>query len=416
MREMESMGRAVCARMSPSRTAGRHDRAMLKFELVLVMIVMVSPLWVMPLSSPVVADVVVVMHHDSAVSTAIRTITENIPDVKVVEYGSLEYALTIHRTLGRVVWVSHGSEKGILAGATVISWSKFSRFVTETPNRDIILACNSANIYKFVPSEDEVVGIDGLVDAGLGGLIVSYLLSPNKNVMSRVMVRIGDLLGGRSVVRLLSPVTITLSVWWDFLVPHGTMEVMYNNLAIFAYLMIAYSCGLFGSLWDAIGVALDCFSVSFGTPLLDWIWPVLVKPALQVLISAAFGVMSPIIKAAKSVLVGLASMFVIQALVSMMSYILTNVLVPFVSLLGYDWLAHPISAILLKEIKHALTGPIARSLATHTSSLAIRFTDAVGAIGFSVMKAIVIAGLEAAIDDFCYAWASKLTHSWTSTF
>ncbi|RLI54304.1 MAG: hypothetical protein DRO93_12765 [Candidatus Thorarchaeota archaeon] len=41
----------------------------------------------------------VVTHQDSAVSTLVRTITENVPDVQVVECGSLEYALTIHRTL-----------------------------------------------------------------------------------------------------------------------------------------------------------------------------------------------------------------------------------------------------------------------------------------------------------------------------
>ncbi len=107
------MGGAVGARVSLGRSVGRCDRTLLRT--VLVMIVMVSPLWVMPLSTPVMADVVVVMHRDSAVNTAVRTITENAPDVRVVEYGSLEYALTISRTVGRVVWVSHGSEEGILA-------------------------------------------------------------------------------------------------------------------------------------------------------------------------------------------------------------------------------------------------------------------------------------------------------------
>jgi len=102
------------------RKFGRQH-SLLKIECALLVIAVLSPLWVMPFSTPVVADVVVVMHHDSAASTAVRTITENVPDVQVVEYGSLEYALTIHRTFGRVVWVSHGSEKGILAGTQILS-------------------------------------------------------------------------------------------------------------------------------------------------------------------------------------------------------------------------------------------------------------------------------------------------------
>ncbi len=391
------------------------DRSNIKVWSALLVLLVAAPLWIMPLSTPVFADLVVVMHDDAAVNTAVRAITANVPDARVVEYGSLDYALTIHRAMGRVVWVSHGSKEGILASRHVLSWKEFSSRLDMTPGKDIVLACNSANVYQFIPSRAEVVGIDGLVDAGLGGLVAAYLLSPTKDVLSQVMMRIDDILSGQSVVRLLSPVEITLSVWWDFLVPHGTVKVTFNNLAIFSFMNIAIACGLFGSLWNAIGVVLDCFTVSFGTALLDWIWPVLVKPALQVLFSAMFGVMSPIIEAAKSVLLGLASMFVIQALVSMITYMFTNVLVPFLTQLGYGWLKYPINVILIKEIKHALTGPIARSLAAHTS-LELGFADALNGIGFGVMKSIVIAGLETAIDLFCYTWASKLTHTWTTTF
>jgi len=71
--------------------SGGRRRSLLKIECALLVIAVLSPLWVMPLSTPVFSDVVVVMHHDSAVNTAVRTITENVPDVQVMEYGSLEY-------------------------------------------------------------------------------------------------------------------------------------------------------------------------------------------------------------------------------------------------------------------------------------------------------------------------------------
>ncbi|MCF2138331.1 MAG: hypothetical protein K9W43_13950 [Candidatus Thorarchaeota archaeon] len=77
----------------------------MRLRTALLVIAVLSPLWVMPLSAPVVSDVVVVMHHDSTVRTAVRTITANDPHVRVVEYGSIDYALTIHRAFGRVVEV-----------------------------------------------------------------------------------------------------------------------------------------------------------------------------------------------------------------------------------------------------------------------------------------------------------------------
>jgi hypothetical protein len=104
-------------------------------------ITVLSPIWVMPLSSPVISDVAIIMHKDQAVNMAIRTITDKLPNVQVVEYESLEYNLMIHRTMGRVIWVSHGSEDGILGCKEIISWQTFSRMTMMTPGKDIILAC-----------------------------------------------------------------------------------------------------------------------------------------------------------------------------------------------------------------------------------------------------------------------------------
>ncbi len=191
------MGRAISARVNIGRSICRQDRTLLRLELVLVMIVMVSPLWVMPLSSPVVSDVVVVMHHDSAVSTAVRTITANVPDVRVVEYGSPEYALMIHRVLGRVVWVSHGSDKGILAQSHVLSWKTFSSRIEMTPGKDIVLACDSAAIYRYV-DDRSAIGFTGAIDATLGGLVTTYLLAPSENVLTMMYEQMVVLLGGEA--------------------------------------------------------------------------------------------------------------------------------------------------------------------------------------------------------------------------
>ncbi|MHA1245837.1 MAG: hypothetical protein ACTSPE_00645 [Candidatus Thorarchaeota archaeon] len=187
-------------RWSPVSLSMGHGGTKLKIHSLLLVVVVLSPLWMMPLSVPVFSDVVVVMHHDSAVNTAVRTITENVPDIRVVEYGSLEYAMIIHRTVGQVVWVSHGSEEGILAGSQVLSWRTFSSRTEMTPGRDIVLACESNRVSRYI-AKSSVMGFAGGVDAILGGLLSSYILSATRgtvatldNVVSKYASRLADII------------------------------------------------------------------------------------------------------------------------------------------------------------------------------------------------------------------------------
>ncbi|MHA1781665.1 MAG: hypothetical protein ACTSYL_12460 [Candidatus Thorarchaeota archaeon] len=181
MSEMGLVDRVLGARVGyVGRSVGRHRRDFLKLRTALLVIAVLSPLWVMPLSAPVVSDVVVVMHHDSAVSTAVRTIVANDSHMQVVEYGSLKYALTIHRTVGRVVWVSHGTDAGILASTHIISWNAFRHRTEMTPGEDIVLACNSAKIESYSSSKGTVISVASIlgpvVDSFVGAVIASVLL------------------------------------------------------------------------------------------------------------------------------------------------------------------------------------------------------------------------------------------------
>ncbi|MCF2136015.1 MAG: hypothetical protein K9W43_02145 [Candidatus Thorarchaeota archaeon] len=201
--------RVYDTRVDLGRSVGRHRRDFLKLRTALLVIAVLSPLWVMPLSAPVVSDVVVVMHHDSAVSTAVRTITANDPSVQVVEYGSLEYALTIYRTLGRVVWVSHGSEDGILAGSQMLSWQAFSSRTRMTPGKDIVLACDSAKINQYV-SISQAVGVNGAIDASLGGMFAVLLLKPTQAILHDMANRFSDIIAGFVLPQFLG----TMPAWW----------------------------------------------------------------------------------------------------------------------------------------------------------------------------------------------------------
>jgi hypothetical protein len=138
--------------------------------------VVLSSIFIMPLSVPVLSNVVVVMHHDSATATAVHTLVENVPNVKVVDYDSLDYILVIHRAVRQVVWVSHGSEYGILTPHGMLSWNEFSHMIDRTPNRDLILACKSSEIYKYI-DHSAALGFTGCVEATLGALVSSFVIS-----------------------------------------------------------------------------------------------------------------------------------------------------------------------------------------------------------------------------------------------
>jgi len=293
-------------------SGGRHP-GLLRIECALLVIAVLSPLWVIPLSTPVFSDVVVVMHHDSAVNTAARTVTENVLDVQVVEYGSLEYALTIHRMLGRVVWVFHSRGDEILVGKQAISWSAFSTRTETSPGKDIVLACESGEMNKYVPLSQDI-GIRSAMDATLGGLLAVYLLEPSEVVLNSIFERISGLLSGQVLPEFLAPFDVQIASWLGWTGLHRT--VMVNLLDLLLYACPAIVVVVFGTIWDGIGVMLDSFNISLGGVLLDWIWPVLIKPFLLVLLVGMTGALGSVIAAISSALRAMVTLSIVTSLSS----------------------------------------------------------------------------------------------------
>ncbi|MDF1538718.1 MAG: hypothetical protein P1Q69_07430 [Candidatus Thorarchaeota archaeon] len=197
-----------------------------KSQYLLLMMLIVSPMAIMPLSIPIMSDMIVVIDRDDSVNIAVQTIKENVQNVKVVEYNSLDYALNIHRTFGKVTWVSHGSEEGILVEKETISWRKFSSMTMLTLGRDIILACESANICSFA-TPGSVIGFNGAVDAMLGGLVVSYLLEREQVVLEKAYERVFDIISGNVDYRPLD-LSAAEGIYW---------------LAVFLLSILAYYLG-----------------------------------------------------------------------------------------------------------------------------------------------------------------------------
>jgi hypothetical protein len=72
--------------------------------------IIILPVMILPFSVPITSDIIVVMQKDNAVATTTSIIKENVPGIKIVEYGSMDYILTIQRAAGRIIWVSQLGE------------------------------------------------------------------------------------------------------------------------------------------------------------------------------------------------------------------------------------------------------------------------------------------------------------------
>ncbi|MDH4214518.1 MAG: hypothetical protein OEV85_11400 [Candidatus Thorarchaeota archaeon] len=263
-------------------------------QYIFLVVILLSPLVIMPLSVPVLSNVVVVMHDDAATSAAVKTITESTSNVKVVQYKSLDYILTIQRVSGQVAWVSHGSEDGILAENNLISWRDFSRQIKLTPCRDIVLACYSNCLEDYV-SPESIIGVDGSIDAVLGGLIASYILQPQDAIIHQVEKHVNDLLFGRAdidplglslteitywtAIFLLSilayysgnVLAVTNPTWIQMTVHFLQQNVITNSPAIvltLTYLVLG-QIDIWAAVWQIIGFVIFDVPAALGQMLFD---------------------------------------------------------------------------------------------------------------------------------------------------
>jgi hypothetical protein len=187
---------------------------------VLILIIF-SPLLIMPLSTPMLSNVVIVMHEDEATNLTLATLRANIPNLQVISYGSPIYYLSIFRLMNPTLWLSHGTEEGILAGVDVISWRDFSRMVEMTPSNDVILACESSGINEYVDS-GAALGFEGSIDARVAGFVGSIIvLSQNFGLMSGTVLRVLD--GAFDLISNLITGALTLiplgaiPSWWGII-------------------------------------------------------------------------------------------------------------------------------------------------------------------------------------------------------
>jgi len=167
------------------------------------------------LSTPVATTVAVELSSDQTIHNAATILKQNAR-VHIVKYGTLEYALLIHRTVNPVIWISHGNDKGFEVQHHLTQWAFAKGLIQHTIGKDIFLACHSRDLLNYGVNPSEVITFPGEIDSALGALLIAYALSRNAAIISTIVQRVNYLLEkptSFSPLGLLGLSDIELSYW-----------------------------------------------------------------------------------------------------------------------------------------------------------------------------------------------------------
>jgi len=150
--------------------------------------------FVQALTTPIPNQLVVRLEDSQAVNNAIVNLEQNLPNLVVLDYDSAEYKLKYWRFLGVAIWVSHGSEEGVMINGELMQWDVLENPIKGTPNKDIVLSCYSnALVEQTDLSSASVATFSGEVDAVIGSLVVSYALSQDSNILPKIISRASEI-------------------------------------------------------------------------------------------------------------------------------------------------------------------------------------------------------------------------------
>ncbi len=155
--------------------------------LILCTIIVCIP-FVQALSIAVPGRYVISLEKDEAITKAINTIQDEVPDINNIAYGSVRYYLLSNRIIEPLVWVGHGNEDGINSVKGKITWESFAQDILASPASDIVLSCYSSELYKQeLLTKQDVITFNEEVDATLGGLVTSWFLTGENTILQRAI-------------------------------------------------------------------------------------------------------------------------------------------------------------------------------------------------------------------------------------
>ncbi len=163
------------------------------------MIIMASVPFIQAFSTFVPGTFAIHLDREEAITTASNTLKESIPEMHILEYGSLRYQLLAHRIIQPLIWIGHGQKEGITINNALSSWEEFSEDLQHSHGFDIILSCFSKEIIKQTSlTQKDVLTFNGEIDAKLGSYLISYLLTGSDIVLSKVFTHYQALQQGKT--------------------------------------------------------------------------------------------------------------------------------------------------------------------------------------------------------------------------
>lgn len=151
---------------------------------VIVMVIMASVPFIQAFSTFVPGTFAIHLDREDAITTASNTLKENIPELNILEYGSLKYKLFAHRIFQPLIWIGHGNKEGITISNAVSSWVEFSKDLQYSHGVDVVLSCYSQEVIDQTSlTQEQVITFNGEIDAVYGSLIVSYMFTGEENLI-----------------------------------------------------------------------------------------------------------------------------------------------------------------------------------------------------------------------------------------
>ena len=238
-----------------------------KYRISLLIVLIMSMSVITAITSPVMGVTIVKMGDNNAIDKSILAIREDVPNPYILEYSSLEFSLRISHCFGPVIWIGHGNDQGISTDNLQMSWVEFASNIEKTPSKDIVLSCDSKNLIKQTDLEEtDVFTFEGEIDAVIGGLFSSYLITRSQTIIDKLFVRASNIVSGIAQKEVLAFVvddgggggSTTPTI--NYIVPNpfgstggwGIVETLWNcgNLAI----VVIGALLTFSSCWIVVKV------------------------------------------------------------------------------------------------------------------------------------------------------------------
>ena len=162
------------------------------------------------LTSPIASPVIIVLNSDESVTYTANKISELLNhNPIIVHIESFQEKLILTRIVGPVIYVGHGTPKGIKIQNRVINWRTFAEEIQYTPAKMVyIAACYSEHFVKImnrIRPELIVFGFKGLVDVDEAAYMIASLINTivgNLNKANTLLSELTEIMLGKILTPL----------------------------------------------------------------------------------------------------------------------------------------------------------------------------------------------------------------------